>query len=100
MGAAAMVAAWSLAGAEKTDWGALGKRWWAHVQYLADDKLEGRDTGSKGFEAAARYVAEHFREAGLRPAGTQGYFQPVEFAARQIDEAHSKLELVHEGKAE
>lgn len=100
MGAAAMVAAWSLAGAEKTDWDALGKRWWAHVQFLADDKLEGRDTGSKGFETAARYVAEHFREAGLQPAGTQGYFQPVEFAARQIDETHSSLELVREGKAE
>ncbi len=100
MGAAAVIAAWSLAGAEKTDWDALGKRWWAHVQYLADDKLEGRDTGSRGFETAARYVAGHFRNAGLRPAGTQGYFQPVEFAARQIDEAHSSLELVREGKAE
>lgn len=100
IGAAAMAAAWSLAGAEKANWDALGKRWWAHVQYLADDKLEGRDTGSAGFEKAAQYVAGHFRQAGLRPAGAQGYFQPVEFVARQIDEAHSSLELVQEGKAE
>ena len=24
------------------------ERWWAHVQFLADDALEGRDTGSPG----------------------------------------------------
>lgn len=106
IGAAAMIVACAFAGlprqvsAEKTDWEALGKRWWAHVEYLADDKLEGRDTGSKGFEKAAEYVAGYFREAGLRPAGAQGYVQPVEFVARQIDEARSSLELVREGKAE
>jgi len=29
-------------------------------QFLADDKLEGRDTGSAGFEKAAAYVTEQF----------------------------------------
>jgi Zn-dependent M28 family amino/carboxypeptidase len=101
-----MIAACALAGlgresdSKKTDWEALGKRWWAHVQYLSDDKLEGRDTGSKGFEKAAEYVLRQFREAGLRPAGTRGYVHPVGFVARQIDEAHSSLELVREGKVE
>ena len=25
-----------------------GQTWWNHVKFLADDKLEGRDTGSRG----------------------------------------------------
>ncbi len=41
----------------------------AHVAFLADDLLEGRDIGSRGHEIAARYVAERFAAMGLRPAG-------------------------------
>jgi hypothetical protein len=41
----------------------------ADVKYLADDKLEGRRTGSPGCEEAARYIAERFHEAGLAPGG-------------------------------
>src|SRR6266568_878975 len=82
------------------DWETLGKRWWAHVQYLADDKLEGRNTGSEGYEKAAAYVTEQFRNAGLQPAGANGYAQSVEFNAAQLDEQHSSLELVREGKTE
>ncbi len=82
------------------DWEALGKRWWAHVQFLADDKLEGRDTGSAGFEIAAAYVTGQFKQAGLRPAGLEGYAQPVEFIASQINESESSLELLRDGKSE
>jgi Zn-dependent M28 family amino/carboxypeptidase len=71
-----------------------GSRWWSHVSYLADDKLEGRDTGSAGHRKAAEYVAREFEKAGLQPAGTQGYLQPVKFKSKEIDEAHSKLSLV------
>ncbi|MDQ8162542.1 MAG: peptidase M28, partial [Gemmatimonadota bacterium] len=53
--------------------------WWRHVQVLAHDSLRGRDTGSPGHEAAARYVADQFRLAGLTPAGTDGWMQPVRF---------------------
>ncbi|WP_411282484.1 M28 family peptidase [Gemmatimonas sp.] len=53
--------------------------WWRHVQVLAHDSLKGRDTGSPGHEAAARYVAEQFKLAGLTPAGTDGWYQPVRF---------------------
>ncbi|HXN24016.1 MAG TPA: M28 family metallopeptidase [Candidatus Dormibacteraeota bacterium] len=88
------------AATEKTDWNALGKRWWAHIQFLADDKLEGRNTGSPGYEKAAAYVADQFEKAGLREAGTSGYFQPIDFDVRQIDEAHSGLALVRDGKSE
>lgn len=76
------------------------QRWLAHVRYLADDALEGRNTGSEGHRKAAEYVAERFREAGLRPAGTFGYFQPVAFRTRKIVEKKSSLALVREGKSE
>ena len=76
-----------------------GARWWRHVDFLADDKLEGRDTGSLGHKKAAEYVAAQFERAGLKPAGTQGYIQPVAFKTRSIDEAHSSVALVRAGKA-
>lgn len=77
-----------------------GKRWWAHVQYLADDKLEGRLTGSEGYRKAADYVAARFKEYGLEPAGTNGYFQPVHFAVQRVVAAGSSLALVRDGKRE
>jgi Zn-dependent M28 family amino/carboxypeptidase len=68
------------------------------VQFLADDKLEGRNTGSEGHRQAAAYVAAEFERLGLAAAGTQGYMQPVKFSTRQIDEPNSKLGIVREGK--
>src|SRR5271163_4142905 len=55
-----------------TDWESAGKRWWAHVQFLASDELEGRLTGSEGYRKAADYVAKQFKAYGLAPAGTKG----------------------------
>jgi hypothetical protein len=76
------------------------QRWLAHVRFLADDSLQGRNTGSEGHRKAADYVAEHFRQAGLRPAGTSGYLQPVAFRTRRIVEEKSSLALVRNGRAE
>jgi len=75
-----------------------GERWWAHVRFLADDRLQGRDAASEGYRAAARYVADAFRRAGLRPAGTDGYLQPIRFAQRRIVETESSLALVRDGR--
>ena len=50
-----------------------------HVTFLADDLLEGRDTGSRGYEIAARYVATQFAGLGLRPGNGESWYQPVEF---------------------
>ena len=49
------------------------------VTFLADDKLEGRQTGTKGEKAAAAYLAKRFKELGLEPKGTDGYFQDFTF---------------------
>jgi hypothetical protein len=83
-----------------TDWEQLGQRWWSHVRHLADDRLEGRDTGSAGFQKAAEYVTEHFRAAGLQPAGSEGYRQSMDFRVTKIDPTRSSLELIREGRTE
>jgi hypothetical protein len=71
-----------------------GRRWWRHVEFLASDKLEGREAGSPGHRQAAEYVAAQFERAGLKPAGTSGAFQPVTFESRVIDESASSLVLI------
>jgi len=76
------------------------KRWWSHILYLADDKLQGRNTGSEGYRKAAVYVAGEFERAGLKPAGISGYFQPVKFKSREIVEEESSLALVQDRTAE
>nr|MBA2467615.1 hypothetical protein [Sphingomonas sp.] len=43
-----------------------------HVQFLASDELEGRDTGSRGYAVAAAYVAAQFAGMGLKPGGAAG----------------------------
>ncbi|MFZ0830166.1 MAG: peptidase M28, partial [Thermoplasmata archaeon] len=82
------------------DWDALGKRWWAHIRFLADDNMEGRDTGSIGHEKAAVYMADQFRAAGLQPAGTNGYRQSIDFHVTRVDEAHCSVELIRNGGTE
>lgn len=48
------------------------------MAFLADDLLEGRETGTRGYDIAARYVAAQFMQLGLQPAGDPGsYLQTV-----------------------
>jgi hypothetical protein len=49
----------------------------AHVQYLADDKLEGRRAGTDGEKLAAAYLEDQFRAIGLAPKGDNGTYQQV-----------------------
>jgi Zn-dependent M28 family amino/carboxypeptidase len=75
------------------------KRWWSHVEALAGDAMEGRNTGSPAHKRAAEYVAAQFQKAGLEPAGAAGGFvQPVKFKTRRIVEAQSSLAIVRDGK--
>lgn len=75
-----------------------GDSWWAHVKFLADDSLEGRETGSEGLRKAQAYAVAQFQKAGLQPAGTRGFYQPIPFTQYQVDEAKSSLALVGDGK--
>lgn len=54
------------------------ERFRAHVAYLADDLLEGREAGTRGHELAAKYIATQFDLLGLKPAGENGgWYQSV-----------------------
>ncbi|MGE0464004.1 MAG: M28 family metallopeptidase [Vicinamibacterales bacterium] len=75
-------------------------RWFAHVEMLATDSMRGRETGSPEHRKAADYVADQFQKAGLEPAGTAGYLQPIALRSRRIVEEKSSLALVRRGKAE
>src|SRR3984957_20295117 len=75
-----------------------GQTWWAHLKVLPDDKLEGRDTGSRGERAAQAYAVEQLKNAGAEPAGVDGYYQPVKFVSRQIVEKDCSLALITNGQ--
>lgn len=74
-----------------------GQRWWDRVRYLADDKMEGRLTGSEGYRKAAEYVAGEFQKYDLKPAGTDGYFQQVRFDVQRVIAAESRVSLQMNG---
>ncbi len=60
----------------------------SHVQYLADDQLEGRLTGSKGEELAMQYLIQQYQQMGIEAKGTNGYVQEFEIKeGKQIDAA-------------
>src|SRR5579884_3197605 len=77
-----------------------GSRWWSYVEPLASDQMQGRRTGSPEHRKAAEYVAAQFEKDGLKPAGEQGYIQPVKFKTLQLDEARSSLALVRNGETQ
>ncbi|MCP4046428.1 MAG: peptidase M28, partial [Gammaproteobacteria bacterium] len=74
----ALLICFALAGAAQEPDRLLQARLQAHISFLADDLLLGRQPGSAGYNIAANYVASQFRQMGLLPAGTgDTYFQPV-----------------------
>lgn len=61
-----------------------------HVQYLADDKLEGRRTGTKGEQLAQQYLVQQYTQMGLEPKGKEGYLQTFEInEGKQVDASSS-----------
>jgi Zn-dependent M28 family amino/carboxypeptidase len=75
-----------------------GASWWKHVEFLASDSLEGRDTGSDGYRKAAAYVSEQLAAAGVKPGAGESYLQDVELVSRRLVEERSRLALVRGGK--
>jgi hypothetical protein len=66
--------------------------WWRLTTALSNDQMEGRDTGTEAYERAAKYVADQFKAAGLKPAGDDGtYFQRVPMHQIDLDVAHSSV---------
>jgi Zn-dependent M28 family amino/carboxypeptidase len=73
--------------------------WFAHLQFLAGDDLKGRLIGTPEYTQAAEYVANQFKQAGLKPAGKDGYFQQVPFDNVQIDAGASSLRMTKNKQA-
>lgn len=58
----------------------------AHIKFLADDMLEGRGTGARGGELAAKYIASQLEASGLKGAAADGsFFQPVSLVGVKAD---------------
>ena len=69
--------------------------------FLASDELEGRYQPSRGYDAAAKYIASYLRQWGLKQGGstvgTDGpldpYLMPIELVSNQLNAAGMKLSL-------
>lgn len=70
-----------------------GQAFRAHVEFLADDLLEGREPGTVGYDLAALYVATQLQSMGVDPGGDDGsFFQSV--ALRQSRLLSGEVTLV------
>jgi aminopeptidase YwaD len=68
-----------------------------HIEFLADDKLEGRRTGSAGEATAASYIANQFKTIGIAPKGTNDFLQP--FDVNEGKQINSATFLTIDGKS-
>jgi len=56
-----------------------------HLNILASDEFEGRDTGKPGGQKAAQYIAEEFKKLNLIAPVNNSYFQPVDLVESQFE---------------
>lgn len=66
----------------------------AHVRFLADDLLEGRETAKRGQKLAAAYIASQFAASGVQPAypdKENPYFQTFELESIYTEASHADL---------
>jgi Zn-dependent M28 family amino/carboxypeptidase len=63
-----------------------------HAVVLADDALEGREAGTRGYNAAADYVALQYKNYRLKSFNDDGsYFQPINFLTSSLDVATAQV---------
>lgn len=68
----------------------------AHTSFLANDLLEGRDAGTRGFDLASAYVAAQFESLGLKPGGDAGnWYQTLKVRRRTL----KTVEMTYLGQA-
>ncbi len=68
--------------------------WWDTTRALSGDEMEGRDTGSAGYDRAAAYTARRFQQAGLVPAGEDGgYYQSISLDELEIGSEGSSFSV-------
>ena len=54
-----------------------------HIEILASDSLEGRETGKPGQKIAAQYIANHFNKIGIPPYKGKRYFQKFKVKSKR-----------------
>jgi hypothetical protein len=75
-----------------------------HMEVLAADDMEGRAAGTAGFDRAARYVADFFREHGIAPlasserSSAENYFQRIEFFESRLIPESAAMTFVRAGE--
>lgn len=87
-----------LAGAIATPEEDITRQVRAHTTYLADDLLEGRAAGTRGYDLAARYVASQFARIGLEPGTDGGWLQPVKLIESATDLEAGRFAVRHAGQ--
>jgi len=88
LGALSLLLTGAAVASENPDADLAAQRVRAHTTFLADDLLEGRGTGTRGYALAAHYVASQFARIGLEPgADDRSYLQTMKFV-----EATNKFE--------
>ncbi|RYF90280.1 MAG: M28 family peptidase, partial [Chitinophagaceae bacterium] len=66
-----------------------------HVAYLADDRLEGRRTGTPGEQLAAEYISKKFNAAGLARRGDNNtYLQAFEASSKEKRTGHNVVGFI------
>ena len=71
----------------------------ADLRFLADDKLEGREAGTAGYDLAAEYVGRRYQDIGLQPAGDDGtFFQQVPLLKATREQDGARFEIERDGR--
>jgi hypothetical protein len=70
----------------------------AHIQFLADDKLRGRQPGTPGYQMAVDYVTQQLKSFGVQPAGDKGTFVQTVRLRRAFIEGEPLLALIEDKK--
>ncbi len=69
--------------------------WWSITGDLSSDAMEGRDTGSPAYDRAAKYVADRFAAAGLKPVGENGgWYQTVPLMEVRVENEGTSFAIV------
>jgi Peptidase family M28/PDZ domain/PA domain len=64
------------------------------VKALTAPAMEGRGDGTKGLTLAARMLEKRYRQLGLKPAGSNSYFQPFTvITGAKLKSAHNRISI-------
>ncbi|RTQ47864.1 M28 family peptidase [Hymenobacter gummosus] len=70
----------------------------AHIEYLADDKLQGRQPGTPGYQMAVAYVTQQLKKFGVQPAGDKGSYVQTVRLRRATVQPEPLLALIEDKK--